>query len=158
MEQSLTAVIGSGQLCEEIAARRQAEAELRTFTDHAGDAIWISSYDGRYLYANPAACRLTGHTLEDLQTMSIPDLVPAEDRDRLPAHFQEQTPGYTQRSEWRLRRKDGSAVEVELTTQILPDNRRLGIGRDISQRKMAEAALRASQLRFFTAFHSSPED
>jgi PAS domain S-box-containing protein len=41
--------------------------------------------------------------------------------------------------EWRLRRKDGSFVPVEVSANILPDGRWLGFVRDVSERKAHEA-------------------
>ncbi len=49
--------------------------------------------------------------------------------------------------EWRLRRKDGSFVPVEVSANILPDGRWLGFVRDITERRAHEAEREA----FFAA-------
>src|SRR4029453_12526337 len=48
---------------------------------------------------------------------------------------------------WKLRRKDGSYLPVEVSARILPDGRWQGFVRDISERKRLEAELRLSEAR-----------
>ena len=50
--------------------------------------------------------------------------------------------GTIQVGEWRLRRKDGSFVPVEVSARILPDGRWQGFVRDITERKRIESEQR----------------
>lgn len=58
--------------------------------------------------------------------------------------------------ERQLRHKDGTLLEVEITVASLSGGRRFGIVRDISRRKAAERALRASEEKFARAFAANP--
>jgi PAS domain S-box-containing protein len=58
--------------------------------------------------------------------------------------------------ERQLRHKDGTFLEVEIAGAPLSGDRRVGIVRDISRRKAAERALRASEEKFARAFAANP--
>ena len=47
-------------------------------------------------------------------------------------------PGATTKSEWRLKRKDGTFVPVEVSANILPDGRWQAFVRDITERKQID--------------------
>ena len=127
---------------EDITESKRTESDLRTVLEEAGDAIWIADSAGRYIYANPAACTLTAHTLGELRNMRIPDLVHENIPGELSDHLARLQSVKYIRNEWQLNRKDGGIVCIELTTEKLPDGRYLAIGRDQTERKRAEALLR----------------
>ena len=77
---------------------------------------------------------------------TILDLIPAEDVDRLLDSKAQMLSGRTHIAEWRLRRKDGTWLPVEVSAKILPDGQWQGIVRDISERK-AQQAQREALLR-----------
>jgi diguanylate cyclase (GGDEF)-like protein/PAS domain S-box-containing protein len=136
---TLIGILGIGH---DITERQRTEQDLRAITEYAAEGIWTSQLDGRYLYANPAALAMTGHTLDELQTMTIADLVLPEEREHLGRHLATlQMTGTVDRDIWRLRRKDGGQVEVEITSQQLPDARLLAIGRDFSHLRAHQDAL-----------------
>jgi PAS domain S-box-containing protein len=123
---------------------RNNEEELSELFERAGDAILIATGDDRCLAANPAACQLLGYSREELLAMSTTDLIdPAEltraQSVRMLARQQAVT------GEWRLKRKDGSWVDVEVNARVLSDGRRLGILRDISERVKTARALEAER-------------
>jgi diguanylate cyclase (GGDEF)-like protein/PAS domain S-box-containing protein len=84
---------------------------------------------------------------------TIIDLIPAEDVDRLLQSKEQLLQGETHVAEWRLRRKDGAYLPVEVNAKILPDSRWQGFVRDISKRKQVEAKLRQAA----TVFDSTME-
>lgn len=93
----------------------QGDLELRELFESAPDGIFVADKDGRYLDVNAAGCRLLGYTRDEILGRSITDLVAPEQLPRqaaLTRHFLE---GGTEVSEWRLRRKDGTYVPVELS-------------------------------------------
>jgi signal transduction histidine kinase/ActR/RegA family two-component response regulator len=82
---------------------------------------------------------MTGYTREELIGKKITDLIPPEDFSRLDAIRERLLKGDTHLGEWRLRRKDGHYMPVEVSTKIFPDGRWHAIVRDIQDRKQAEA-------------------
>src|SRR4029077_6647138 len=64
--------------------------------------------------------------------------------------------GRVSRAEWCQRRKDGTLVPVEVSSNILPDGRWQAFVRDISERKRIERALQESEERFRLTIDEAP--
>ncbi|HEX6156641.1 MAG TPA: PAS domain S-box protein [Burkholderiales bacterium] len=116
-----------------------APVDLHALVNLAPDGIFVADADGRYTFVNEAGCRLLGYRREEIAGKSILDLIPAEEAPRLRASKARMLEGASDVAEWRLRRKDGSFVPVEVSANILPDGRWLGFVRDISERQAHEA-------------------
>jgi PAS domain S-box-containing protein len=138
-------------------ALRASEMRFRTLLGHASDAILVGDGDERILVANDAAHRLLGYDADELLRLRVDDLVPEEDRASKPARLNELRAGEPRLTERRLRRRDGSAVPVEISSTRLADGTFQSIIRDITERRAAEAALRASEERYRTLVETSHE-
>jgi len=134
---------------------REREYHYRTLFDHAGDAIFIHNLTGRYLDVNQVACESVGYTREDLLHMTPADITAPELRDCLPERMSNlQQAGHLFCETVHLRR-DGSRFPVELNCRLIEyagGPAVLSIGRDITERKLAEQALlrRSAQLELLS--------
>jgi len=149
--------IGLFGIAHDITERRRADADLHFVLHEAGDAIWIIDANGNFLYANPSACRLTGHNIDDLKQLHYEDLLPSEDRGQLPEHFSRLYEQKYVRHEWQLLRKDRQVITVELTTARLQDGRFMAFGRDRSEQKRAELALKEREQRLARVIEGSDQ-
>ncbi len=134
-------IIGIYGISHEITAIKQVEEDLRLVLQEAGDAIWICNPQQQFLFANPMACKLTGHALEQLTTMQIADLLPIEEKAHLSEHLRQLSGANIIRRDWQLLRQDGSVIEVEIITKQLPDGRYMAFGRDLTEVHVAQKAL-----------------
>jgi PAS domain S-box-containing protein len=123
-------------------ALRSSEERYRGLAEQVVDGIFVADSRGQYVDANRAGCDMLGCTLEELKALTIQDVVVPEDRPRLPEQVQRLARGEIVRSEWRLRRKDGSTFDGELVARQLPDGRLHGIVRDLTDQKRSALALR----------------
>lgn len=119
--------------------RHPSAAYLRTLVEQAPDAIFVVDKDGRYTFINRTGCRLLGYARKEIVGKNVFDLVPAEDVDRFLNFTAQILRGACHVAEWRLRRKDGTWLPVEVNAKILRDGRWHGFMRDISKRKASEA-------------------
>jgi PAS domain S-box-containing protein len=124
-------------------ARRAAEALMarqRDLIELAPDAFLLADLDGRLMDVNQTACRMLGYQREELLSKTIADIIPPEDLPRLVAvRAALLSPGKANTGEWRHRRKDGTMVTVEVSSNILPGGRWQAFARDITERKRAVA-------------------
>ena len=123
-------------------ALRESEERFRTIFDSAGDGIVIVDQTGRYLDANPVACKIFGYTREEFVALSSDALATPEEtvlnRDRLALVLER---GLLRFDSTFLAR-DGTAIPTEITaTPMDLDGSRVAlvIGRDLTEFKLAES-------------------
>ncbi|HVO06648.1 MAG TPA: PAS domain S-box protein [Burkholderiaceae bacterium] len=124
-------------------ALEQSEILYRSVVQQASDGIFIAGQDGRYTEVNDAGCRMLGYTRDELLAKRMGDLIDAEDLQRMPLQVDRLRAGEPVLIERRMRRKDGSVLQVEISARMLPGGQFFGTVRDIGQHKAAEEALRA---------------
>jgi PAS domain S-box-containing protein len=124
---------------------RQREEAYRVLMELAPDPILVADAEGRILDVNARACDLTGFSRAEFLQKTIPDLYVDQDKPAVRTTFAQAAAGIRQTVERRLIRKQGDPVPVEVSGTRLPDGRVQGILRDITERKRAEAALRAHE-------------
>jgi two-component system, cell cycle sensor histidine kinase and response regulator CckA len=135
-------------------ALRASEAYYRSILGCAFDFITVSDAQGNFEYVNEATCQSIGWTSEELLTMKVPDILAPEERPRLIQMIKSLNPGALSRGEWTSLRKDGSTFLSEVGVNVLPNGHLLGIGRDITERKQAEAAVQESRAMLDAAMAS----
>jgi PAS domain S-box-containing protein len=132
---------------------RASEQQFRAVFEGSLDAMVLADDDGRYVNANPAACRLFGVPLDDLLDRRLSDFTePAFDAESAWSEFRRQGSG---KGRIRLVRPDGSHCEAEYTAKsdVLP-GRHLWVVRDVSEQRRAEESLRRSERRAVTILES----
>ena len=134
----------------DVSAMKAAEQALddaterrRALFEQSSDGIAVADLDGRVVEANATFAAMLGYRLEDLPGMNVADWEtrPAEEMLKEFASFEAGNRTF----ETRHRRKDGSTYEVEVSVSAIHWKGKtllLGVHRDISRRKAAEAALR----------------
>ncbi len=122
-----------------------SEGYSRAIFDRVLDCITVADPQGRIEYINAAACKTFGYSPEEFLQKSISDLVVPEEVPRLLQTIKIQEVNQVACGEWRSRRKNGCSFYAEVSVAILDDGRVLGIGRDITERKLAEAELNRVQ-------------
>jgi PAS domain S-box-containing protein len=144
-------MVGSSQDVTERKAAEHALAEreehFRRLTENASDQVMIVDTTGAITYIGPSCERLLGFTPVEMMGKRPVDLVHPDDVAHVMLEMQWliEHPGEAVTSTFRIRHKDGSwRVFENLGRTLAPDSAEEGIiahGRDITERKMAEAAL-----------------
>jgi diguanylate cyclase (GGDEF)-like protein/PAS domain S-box-containing protein len=83
---------------------------------NAIDGIYIINIDGRILEANDAFCNMMGYTQNEIKSMSISDWNVQYSKDELQDRLKDFA-GKQARFETILRRKDGTLIDVEISTR-----------------------------------------
>ncbi len=133
----------------DITVRKKAETALQESLDQHQHYLQSTPYgvfafdrQGRYLQVNPAACRITGYSEDELLAMSIPDLLFPEDRKAGRHHFQTVLRKGRAQSEMAFRTKAGERRWWAITAVKAADGRYLGFCNDITEQRKAEFALK----------------
>lgn len=130
----------------------ESETAYRLLADAMDDIVSLHDADGRFLYVSPSVERLTGFLPAELIGNVAYAFAHADDREplRRDAHQAALAGGATPLVEWRRLKKDGTYLWQETRTRRVPGeagrpDRLVCSSRDVSERKTAEHALRASQ-------------
>ena len=147
-------VVGASKIARDITQRKLAEEALqeseerfRTLIEQASDAFYLHDSEGRFLEVNRQACESLGYTREELLGMCVSDVEQDLDLRTARQAWEQAEPGKAYTLQGRQRRKDGTAlpVEVRLSTYYMGGKKlHLGLARDVTERKLAEEALRRS--------------
>ena len=122
------------------------EERYRELIDQASDGIFVTDETGRYVDVNKAGCELLGYTIDEIKQKYLKEIIYLT--NDTPLRMDEIRKGKSLISERNLIRKDGSHVSVEISAKQLSNGYIQGIVRDITERKMAEKELKASEERF----------
>lgn len=135
----------------------QRSRELYQFiADFSQDWLFWRQADGRMLYISPAACQITGYSVEELlqQPELTTTMIHPDDREIWEQHVcQVNQLGQDQLVEFRIFTKDGRLRWLRHTcVSILDQAGRLvgvrGTNRDITERKLALLGLQENEERF----------
>lgn len=142
-------------------ASRGSEDRYRRLVELSPDMVAVHC-EGRFVYVNPAGVKLLGAaSSEDLIGKPVLDFVHPDYRDAvLSRMLQNQEGEQTPLSELKIMRFDGQVIDVEIagipTTYQDCKPAVQVIIRDITERKRAEEALRASEERYRWLVELSP--
>ncbi len=121
-----------------------SEENYRTLVEQATDGIFIADLAGKFIVVNRAGCQLSQYSMNELSNMTIYDLALPEELKEMPFKFDEVMSSEGGRSERKMRKKDGSIIDIEINAKILSNGKFLAFIREITQRKKAEKDLKDS--------------
>jgi len=133
--------------------------KYRLIFDVVRDIILVIALDGKILDVNESAVRSLGYSRGELLTMNLHDLRIAGDREELLGQLR-RCFEYECTLETVNRRKDGSTFHVEISTRgFVFDGQNIivGVGRDVSEHKRVEEALRDSEEKYRTIVETAGE-
>src|SRR6266850_4837965 len=138
-------------------ALRHSEASLRAIVETTPECVHVIAGDGTLLSVNAAGAAMAGALSADLMLgRNFYDFVTPEDRERYRAFNESVCAGQKGLLEFHIVRMDGERLHLETHAAPLRNDddtvAQLGVARDITARKRAEARLRESErhLRLLT--------
>jgi PAS domain S-box-containing protein len=128
---------------------RESEERYRLLFESNPQPMWVYDLETlAFLAVNESAVHHYGYSREDFLAMTIKDIRPAEDIPALYESVARSFAGVGKAGIWRHSTKDGTIIEVEITSHLLVFADRqaeLILAHDITERNRLEAALLASE-------------
>jgi PAS domain S-box-containing protein len=141
-------------------ALQESEERYREMMEQAADAVIMHDATGRIMDVNQKTCLSLGYSQQELLSMSIGEIDPEAMHAGIKKQWRKVLAGDRITFESHHSRKDGTSfpVEVSMGSVRLPQGSLiLGIVRDITERKLAEKALRESEERWRSLVSASPD-
>ncbi len=140
---------------------RESEARHRELFVSNPNPMWIYDLESlAFLDVNNAAISHYGYSREEFLSMTLKDISPAEDVPRLLDNVKRVSDGLDKAGIWFHTRKDGSVIEVEITSHVLLFDQRqaeMVMVRDITERRLARESLKISERRYRTLFEKTTD-
>jgi two-component system, cell cycle sensor histidine kinase and response regulator CckA len=150
----------------DITSRKQAEKALvereqylQTILQTTADGFWVVDDNGRIIEANQAYSHMSGYSLDELLKLNISAIDAVEGPTETAAHIKRVIENGFEIFETLHRRKDGSVFDAEMSATYMQTKGGMLVCfcRDITERKLAEMALKKSEVRFRTVARLSSD-
>ncbi len=124
----------------------KSEKRFRDLVNTLNEGVWEADADMITTFVNPKMAEILGYQPGEMIGMSIYDLIAKEDFPAMDRHHKIRRKGVAEQYEFRLKRKDGRLVPVQLGVRPLQDENGQFLGslagvQDISLQKKAQAEL-----------------
>lgn len=141
---------------------RISEERYRTLFENNPNPMWVYDVDTlKFITVNEAAIRHYGYSREEFLSMTLLDIRPEEDIDKLLENISSRTEVSQNSGGWRHKKKNGSIIFVEISSYALSVFRekktRLVTVKDITEQKAAQDALNTEREQLLSIFGSIDE-
>ena len=138
-------------------ALRESEAKFRSYVENAPLAVFVVNEQGRLVDCNPAAVNLLGYDLATLLGISILDLHPAADREKVLQAYRTLATQAHVEGEYRFQRRDGKLIWVSLRAVRTGSGVSIGFCQDITERRQVAEAIASERRLLRTLIDLLPE-
>ena len=141
-------------------ALRASEEQYRAVFNATADALVLRDADNRIVDVNPALLAMTGYTREELVGARRWLFVRPNEDEEAAARARRVLAGETSHRETQAVRKDGTPFDVEVRSVPIQYRGRphvLAMAREITARRLADEALRASEEQYRAIFHATAD-
>ena len=139
-----------------------SEQQYRLLFNANPHPMWVFDRETfSFLMVNDAALRHYGYSLKEFLSMTVRDIRPEEDQERfLAAVKSPRHNGPSDRELWRHRKKDGTVIDVEISSQPITFravNAELVLAHDVTAQRRAEMEVRQGKEQLQLLLDSTAE-
>jgi len=145
--------VGSVITFRDVTERQRYEEKMMfnsLVVENSGPMVWVNPAEESLIYGNNAACEVLGYSAEEVVGLSLREVVADYTPERaaeMAVKFREAA-GKPVTYERPFRRKDGTIIDVEVTSFVARDDKRtlsIAAFKDITNQKRAEQARKRQQ-------------
>jgi PAS domain S-box-containing protein len=151
-------------------AMRESSERFRLLAENVSDVFFLTDMNLRPTYISPSVERLTGYSVEEARALPMAEAYTPQSVAAAMEAFSEELsiekggrsdPTRVRTIEMEGYRKDGSTIWTEARMRFLRDSNGhpigvLGVSRDITERKKAEMAIKASEEQYRSLVEDMP--
>jgi PAS domain S-box-containing protein len=141
-------------------ALRESEQRYRVLFESNPNPMWVYDLETlAFLGVNEAAISHYGYSRDEFLSMTIKDIRPAEDVPLLMENVAQVTEGLDEAGVWRHRKKDGTVIDVVITSHTIAFGGRRAevvLAHDVTEKRRAEEDLVKARARLEFLVSSSP--
>ncbi len=140
----------------------ESEKKFRQVVEEAVEVIFTTDTNGYFTYANPAAIKLTGFTLDEIKKLRYLDLIEPEFKRRVAVHYTKQLKEQIELTnfEYPFRTKAGELKWINQNARLIIEDHEVKgfyvIARDVTERHRLESARQEAERRFSTLMSNLP--
>ncbi|MBI4548785.1 MAG: PAS domain S-box protein [Ignavibacteriae bacterium] len=142
----------TADLIEANKALRESEQRYKLLFEKNPHPMWVFDIKTLgFITVNDAAVEHYGYSREEFLSMTLKDIRPPEEIPRLLADVAQQHKGLDVAGLWKHKKKDGTIIDVEITSHELDfagRRAKVVLVNDVTERVKAEKALRESEDRY----------
>ncbi|WP_342451830.1 PAS domain S-box protein [Methanolobus bombayensis] len=136
---------------------KESEEKYRAYVDNSPHPIFVTDVFGMLLDVNPAACNLTGYSVEELLDMNIIDLCSPESINAATEHFLRVKEESKASAEFLFLKKDNDTFYMQVEAVMIDEKRILALCVDTTDRKLTEKLLIEAKMLAENASKSKSE-
>jgi len=141
---------------------KRSEERYRLISENANDLISILNQNLKFEYVNEKPCLLTlGYSRDEMIGKSVLDFVHPDDKKKSIKKLVDGLEKGKNVLELRIKHKKGYWVWIEVKGRTFTDKddkiKGILIGRDITERKIADQKIKESEEKYRTIFNASPD-
>jgi PAS domain S-box-containing protein len=140
----------------------ESEKKFRQVVEEAVEVIFTTDTKGYFTYANPAALKITGYSIEELKKFRYLDLIEQEYTKKVEVHHLKQlrTRAETTNFEYPFRTKAGELKWFNQNSRLIIEEDNVKgfylIARDVTERYLLESARQEAERRLSTLMSNLP--
>lgn len=139
---------------------KESEEKFRLITENINDVISVFDKNLNLIFINKMQQKISGFSREEVMGKKPMEFMHPDDIQRSVKLFQEALKNGEGFGEFRLRRKDGSYVWMEVNARIIVDKKgetkAVLVSRDINERKLIEEKLKQAEEKYRYLFENLP--
>jgi diguanylate cyclase (GGDEF)-like protein/PAS domain S-box-containing protein len=142
-------------------ALRESEAKYRQLFENANDIIYVHDLAGNYISINEVAERVLGYTLDEALKLNISEITSPEHLDLIKHNLSLKLTGEAKQTVYEVDclSKSGKMVTLEINSSIITKDgvpvAVQGIARDVTERKLADEAIRKTEESYRDLFENA---